>query len=298
MSRLIGVAAVQMQPVPNNIPATLDKLEMLVEQIAGSLPWVDMICFPEYMLDALAAFIPGGAGQAGEPIPGPITGRLCALAARNQKWLVPGTMSEREGDDVYNTAIAISPSGDIAARYRKIYPWRPKETCKAGDSCTVFDVPGVGRFGLCICYDLWFPEIARTLAWMGAEVILQPSLTATSDRPLELVMIQANAIFNQCYYVGINGVGEYGCGASMFVDPNGRVLQKGGQKDCVLTELLDLDQVSTAREYGTLGLSQVWKSLRDDPATFAPYTQGMAASPMVQGLGPLVYRPTLLPKNE
>ncbi|MBN1316903.1 MAG: carbon-nitrogen hydrolase family protein, partial [Anaerolineales bacterium] len=199
---------------------------------------------------------------------------------------------EREGNAVYNTALAISPQGDIAARYRKIFPWRPGETCQAGDDCVVFDVPNVGRFGLCICYDLWFPEISRTLAWMGAEVILQPSMTVTSDRPLELILIQANAIFNQCYFIGINAVGEYGCGASLIVDPNGRILQKSAQKDSIITELLDLDQVSNAREYGTLGLNQLWKSLRDDPATFAPYTQGITASPMVQQLGPLFYRST------
>ncbi|MBN1313823.1 MAG: hypothetical protein JXA42_00070, partial [Anaerolineales bacterium] len=89
MSRLIGIAAVQMSAVPHNIPATLDKMETLVAQIARSLPWVDMLCFPEFMLDAAAPYIPTPNRAAIESIPGPITNRLCALASHHQKWLVP-----------------------------------------------------------------------------------------------------------------------------------------------------------------------------------------------------------------
>lgn len=267
MSRLFGIAAVQMSPVPHDIPATLDKIESLVAHASGYLPWVDMLCFPELILDALASLVPRWKPVEPETIPGPITDRLCALAARYRKWLIPGSMSERDGDDVYNTMIAISPQGEIVARYHKMFPWRPGETCKAGDSLSVLDVPGVGRFGLCICYDVRFPEVPRTLAWMGAEVILQPSFSITSDRVLETVMIQANAIFNQCYIVGINGTGHFGGGQSTIVDPDGRVLQKADQHECILSEVLDLDQVTKTRELGTLGLCQVWKSLRDDPAT-------------------------------
>jgi len=295
MSRNIGIAAVQMAAIPHDVPATLDKIDSLVEQTNIILPWVDLLCFPELVLDALAIFVPGGSPAEGQPIPGPITDRLCSLAAHHHKWLVPGSMSERDGDDVYNTSIVISPSGEIVARYRKIFPWRPHEICKAGDSFTVFDIPEVGRFGLCICYDMWFPEVARTLSWMGAEVILQPSATQTSDRPMEAVMIQANAIFNQCYYIGVNATGQFGGGRSMIVDPNGNVLQQADQHECVLSEILDLDLVSIVREYGTLGLCQTWKSLRDDPVTFPPYSQGITASPMVKGLGPMAFRHTLLP---
>lgn len=298
MSRTIGIAAVQMAAVPHDTPATLDKIESLVEQANFILPWVDLLCFPELVLDGFTAFVPGGKITNGQPIPGPTTDRLCALAARFHRWLVPGSMSERDGDNKYNTAIAISPQGEIVARYRKIFPWRPHETCTAGDSFTVFDIPNVGRFGLCICYDMWFPEVARTLTWMGAEVILQPSHTQTSDRPMEAVMVQANAIFNQCYYIGINGTGQFGGGRSLIVDPNGHVLQQADQHECILSEVIDLDMVSTVREYGTLGLCQTWKSLRDDRITFPPYTQGIDASPMVKGLGPMAFRKTLINEQE
>jgi formamidase len=295
MTRNIGIAAIQMAPVAHNTQATLEKMDGIVETAKWYIPFADMLCFPELTLEGLSAFIPGGKVSEGHPIPGLLTDHLCNLAAKVNKWLLPGSINERDGNDIYNTAIIISPKGEIVARHRKIFPWRPHETCKTGDTFTVFDVPGVGRFGLCICYDLWFPEVARTLSWMGAEVILQPSATQTSDRPLETVMIQANAIFNQCYYFGINTSGEFGGGRSMIVDPNGRILQQADQHECVLSEIIDLDLVTTVREYGTLGLCQTWKSLRDDPITFPIYSEGITASPMVKGLGPMAFRNTLLP---
>jgi predicted amidohydrolase len=223
--------------------------------------------------------------EIAESIPGPISMRFCELARRTQKWIVPGSMYESVGSAIYNTALAISPEGVIVAKYRKMFPWLPheKETTP-GDQFCVFDVPNVGRFGLCICYDTWFPEFTRTLAWMGADVILHPTLTPTSDRTLELTLNQANAIFNQCYFIDINGLGPWGGGRSLIVDPEGRVLQQAGEHDMILTEILDLDQVRKVREFGTLGLCQTWKQLRDFPGHFPVYENKISSGEIFRGL--------------
>ena len=70
----------------------------------------------------------------------------------------------------------IDPQGEVIARFRKLFPFRPYERDVVGgkDFC-VFDVPQAGRFGVSICYDMWFPETTRTLVAMGAEVILHPT---------------------------------------------------------------------------------------------------------------------------
>jgi predicted amidohydrolase len=120
----------------------------------------------------------------------------------------------------------------------------------------------VGRIGLMICYDGWFPEVARHLAWMGAEVILHPSLTTTSDRPQELVLARANAIVNQVFVVNVNA-GSPGLGGSLIVDPEGHDLQVAGQGEVFMTEVLDLDAVTRVREYGTVGMSRMWAQLAD-----------------------------------
>jgi predicted amidohydrolase len=222
-----------------------------------------------------------------------LTERFCELAKRLDKWLIPGSIYERDGDAVYNTAVAISPEGEIVAQYRKLYPWRPLETTTPGNSgFCVFDIPGVGRFGLCICYDMWFPEVSRTLAWLGAEVILHPSLTSTSDRGAETIIARANAIFNQCYFVDVNISGVYGGGRSQIIDPDGNVLQMATEHEAVLTEVLDLDHVTRTRELGTVGLSQAWKTWRDTPLVFPPYEQPATESPMLSRLGKVRY-----PKN-
>jgi len=162
-----------------------------------------------------------------------------------------------------------------------------------GNQFCVFDIPNVGRFGLCICYDMWFPEVSRTLAWLGAEVILQPTLTPTSDRELELTMCRANALFNQCYFISINGNGTWGGGRSTMIDPDGRILQEASSNQTILTEIIDLDHVTRTREFGTLGLAQTLKQLRDSGQTFPIYENGKLSRGSFERLGALKYHHTL-----
>jgi formamidase len=291
MSRPFGIAGLQMAVVPWDPRATAEKIDGAVRHIARSFPWVDLIVGHELSLSGLVQFslpAPAELHRLASPVPGPVTDRLCETAAAAGKWLMPGSMYELDGDRIYNTAIVIAPDGSIAARYRKMFPWQPYEQgIAAGEEYCVFDIPQVGRFGLTICYDMWFPEVARTLAWMGAEVILHPSMTPTCDRETELVLSRANAIFNQCYFVDINGVGSWGGGRSMIADPDGRVLQQAGEREMLLTEIIDLDHVARAREHGTLGLSQLWKQLRDHGNHFPIYSDGLATGEIFRGLGAL-----------
>src|SRR4051812_76918 len=199
--RELTLLVVQARPVPNDPVATQEAFFEEAPRLNRAFPAADVLLYPELHLTGLAPFgsAPAAAPVAAdEPIPGPLTDRLCELARELQTWLVPGSLYER-GDDgkVYNTAIAISPEGEIVAKYRKIFPWRPWERLAIGNELVTFDIPGVCRVGLMICYDGWFPEVPRNLAWMGADVILHPSATTTVDRPQEIVLARANAIVNQ-----------------------------------------------------------------------------------------------------
>jgi formamidase len=292
MSRLFGIAGVQMEVVPWDAAATVGKMGETVAQIRRNFPWVKMVVFHELVVPGLVQFVEGENlltwKQSAEPVPGPLTDRLCQIALKNGCWLVPGSMYELQDSSLFNTALAISPTGQIVAKYRKMFPWLPYEAgTQAGDEFCVFEVPGIGCFGVCICYDMWYPEVVRSLVWMGAEVIIQPTMTPTSDRPLELVMCQANAIFNQCYFVSVNGVGPWGGGRSTIIDPDGRILQTAGDHQTILTELLDLDRVTTTREYGTIGVSQTLKQLRDSGQTFPIYQKGIAQGEGFKKLGKL-----------
>ncbi len=294
MTRLFGIAGVQMSVLPWDAHATIDKMSEIAVNIAKGFPWVNMVVYHELVVPGLVQFkTPEEVDwwkKNAEAIPGPLTERLQALARKTRQWLVPGSMWELDGDKLYNTALVISPQGEIVAKYRKMFPWLPYEAgTTPGDQFCVFDIPDVGRFGLCICYDMWFPEVSRQLAWMGAEVIIQPTLTPTSDRELELVMARANALFNQCFFVSINGIGEWGGGRSTIINPDGRVLQEASTNQTFMTEMLDLDHTSRTREYGTLGLGQTLKQLRDSGHKFPLYEDGALQKGSFEKLGVLKY---------
>ena len=154
-------------------------------------------------------------------------------------------------------------------------------SCRSsGDRFVTFDLPGLGRIGLAVCYDGNFPETVRQLAWMGAEVVLQPTLTTTSDRDAELVMARANAIFNQLYVVSLNAGAPAGLGRSVIVDPEGLVRLLAGDSEELLTDVLDLDAVERVRRYGTAGVSRMWEQiLRAGPDIELPMYGGTVQQP-------------------
>lgn len=292
MSRVIGIVAAQVAPRPYDVQATFEKFAHEARRLAVSFPNLDLYVFPELYLSALGSFgddaPPGYLTRVAETVPGPLTERVGAVARDVGKWVVAGSIYERDGDAVYNTAIVVSPSGELIATYRKLFPWMPYEATTPGDRYVTFDIPDVGRFGLAICYDGWVPEIPRTLAWLGAEVIIQPTATRTIDREQELVLARANAIANQVFVVNPNNGDQFGAGRSVIVDPEGRVLALGGSGEEFLTQMIDLDVVSTTREHGTAGLNPLWKQLRDaPPPLLGPYRDGFAAGDVMAGLGEL-----------
>jgi hypothetical protein len=169
-----------------------------------------------------------------------------------------------------------------------MFPIQPYEVdVAAGAEFLVFDVPEVGRFGVSICYDMWFPETSRTLAAMGAEVILHPTLTDTIDRDVELSIARATEATNQCYFFDINGAGDGGVGRSIIVGPSGYVIhQAQGGEETIPVEI-NLERVRREREVGILGIGQPLKSFRDRPVDFPVYRRDGVADAYLNSLGPI-----------
>ena len=265
--RTLAVAAIQTTQIANDLDATWDRFEQQIRSVKDLFPHVQLVVVPELMLAAEGPLLGGGGAsleQLAQPIPGPLTHRLGDLAADTGLWLVPGTIYEVGLDDrVYNTALVISPEGKVHASYRKIFPWQPYEGSAAGDEFIVTELPGIGRIGLAICYDGSFPEVARQLAWLGAEVIIQPVWTSTRDREMELVCARANAWTNQVYVVNVNTAAPLGVGQSLIIDPEGMVRQQAGGGEEVLVDVLDLDAVTRVRRYGTNGINRPWKQIAE-----------------------------------
>lgn len=258
-----------------------DRLEKETARVLARFPWVSMIVFPE-----LCSFGPGLSFA--EAMPGPTEERYQALARKNNVWLIPGSIYERVGEHIFNTAPVINPAGEVVARYRKMYPFLPYEKgVHSGTEFVVFDVPDVGRFGVSICYDGWVPETTRALVWKGAEIIIHPTMTGTIDRAQELIIAQASAITNQCYFVDVNNTGQLGNGRSIIVGPEGEIIHQSGEAAEQIPFTIDLDRVREVRKSGTLRLGQILKSFRDTPITFPCYSGKQERSPAMDALGPL-----------
>ena len=277
--RLLSLCALQISPIAGDVDATLERFEHRVRVVAQTFPGVQLIVAPELHLAAVGGIFdeePGHPERSAVDVPGPLTDRLGALARETGLWLVPGSVYERAaGGGAHNTAVVLSPEGELVATYRKCFPWQPYEESVPGTRVETFDIPDVGRVGLAICHDGAFPELFRALAWSGAEVVLQPTLTTTSDRDAELVLARANAIANQLYVVSVNAPGPMALGRSQIADPEGHVRLLAGASDEVITDVLDLDAVTRVRRHGSFGLNRMLDQLdRLGPALELPMYVG------------------------
>ncbi len=254
MSRRLRVACVQMN-TRADVAANVAAATALVEQAVAA--GARLVALPETW-----AYKGRGAGirAHAEPLDGPSTSALAALAARHDVFILAGSHYEvpaaeaarsaggartiaaepgaGSGGRVYNTSVLLGPDGGVRAVYRKIHlfdavsggtPYRESDDLLPGDAVVTADVDGV-TVGLTICYDLRFPELYRVLALRGAEVLLVPAaFTAFTGAAHWEVLLRARAIENGCFVVAPDQVGEHlpgrACfGRSMIVDPWGAKL--------------------------------------------------------------------------
>ena len=268
MTKSITIAAIQMF-VHKEKKKNMDEAEKYLNHINHLFPQVRMVVFPELSFINMDVKMEDQA----EEIPGLLTNFFSKLAKEYGIWLIPGSMYERAGDSIFNTALVFSPKGDLVGKYRKRYPWCPYEKTKPGDSPFVFNIGEIGVVGIMICYDLWFPEVARDLTNLGAELILIPTMTTTGDRFQEKIIARSTAITQQCYVVSCNGVGYGGVGGSIIVDPEGHTLQECGAGPFMQTAVIDFDRVKLLREQGIAGVSRPWKDYRENDQTFLVYNK-------------------------
>lgn len=278
MQRTLPLIAAQAEP--RLIGESLTAFAAEVNDALTAQPHSKLVVFPELHLfgdtypDQQRTEV---LQSSAEPLDGPRVKELRELAADLGIWLVPGSVCERgpEGQ-LFNTQLVLSPDGGLAGYYRKIFPWRPFEPYDPGERFTTVDLDGIGRVGLNICYDAWFPEVTRQLAWMGAEVILNVVKTTTPDRRQELVLAKANAIVNQVFMVSVNCAGPTGKGQSLIVDPEGNTVAEAyDDAPALLAAELDLSAVEHVRLHGTENLNRPWSQFRPgEPAIELPVYQG------------------------
>jgi predicted amidohydrolase len=222
-------------------------VDRFAELVAAHGAGADLVVAPELVTSGYDLEVLARRGrELAEPLDGPIAARVSELAVRVGATLVLGVL-ERDGDDLYDTAVAASPDGRVHP-YRKshLYPTE-LPLFAAGKELVVATTPA-GRLGMMICFEHAFPDVATALALRGAEILVIPSAVPVGYEHLLTLRTRARAQDNQVFAVGCNLTGNGFCGRSLVADPRGDVLAEAGVEEAVLRVTLDLAAIDRERE--------------------------------------------------
>jgi predicted amidohydrolase len=239
------VAIVQIQSSTEKKENLRRALELVKDSKSAG---ADLVVFPEFLM----AFSPSSQtakelAEIAEPLDGPFITAL-KEAANATRTAIVATIYETcsTADRVYDSAIWIDSAGSLAAIYRKLhlydaFGFRESDKFAAGTELASTVRLEDGQYGMMICYDLRFPEMARMLALSGADILLAPSGWVQGELKVDhwQTMIRARALENGCYVIAPDQVGNIYIGHSMIVDPLGRTLVDLGDRERV--EVIEID---------------------------------------------------------
>lgn len=179
---------------------------------------------------------------------------LSELSSRYEIFLVAGSIAEMDGSACYNTCYVFAPDGSQLFRYRKLHLFRlmkEEQFLSPGDQGAKSFSLGDHQAGSIICYDVRFPELARSLALDGATLMFVPAQWPHPRLKHWRILNQARAVENQMFVVAVNRVGQGGkdqfFGHSMIIDPWGNILAEGTEEEEIITVDVDLGEVERIR---------------------------------------------------
>jgi 5-aminopentanamidase len=243
--------------------------------IAGAVQaGASLIVLPELCTTGYVFADAAEARALAEPLDGPTVVGWRELAARERIVIVAGLCELDDEGSVRNSAVVID-AGELRCVHRKAHLWDREQLCFApGDRPAPVVSTSVGRIGVTVCYDAFFPEVIRALALAGAEVIAIPMNAPLFGEPLEpliidLLLPSAAAHVNRVFIAQADRTGtERGVdwvGASVIIDVDGRMLTGKSDDEAVLTATVDLTR---ARDKSYGGRNNVLSDRR--PGLYAP----------------------------
>jgi predicted amidohydrolase len=250
MPQLYRIAGIQMDP-------KLGRLDRNLEQMLG---WLDraaaagarLAVFPECALSGYGFGSREEGLEHSVALDSPPVREVVAACVRHQCFSIFGLL-ERDGSRLFNACVLTGPSG-VVGSYRKVHlPFLGIDMhADPGDGAfAVYDAGGV-RVGMHICYDGGFPEPARVMALLGADLLVLPTNWPTHSECAAEHTIPARALENTVYMIAVNRVGEESgfrfIGTSSIADPSGRVLAKAGP-DAEEMLLADIDPAKARQKH-------------------------------------------------
>ncbi len=250
------IALIQMNVYADKLE-NLRRAERLVREAAAG--GADLVMLPEMFCCEYnnMAFI-----ENRESTGGTVWQTLSRAAAENDIWLIGGSIPEDDGEKIYNTSFVFDRSGRQAAFHRKMHlfdiaveggqQFRESQTFTAGNQITLFDTE-YGRMGLCVCFDIRFPELSRLMALDGARVIFCPASFNMTTGPAHWeLLFRSRAVENQLFTAGCSCArdvtGTYvSYGNSIIVSPWGNILARAGAEETIIYADLDLDLIGKVR---------------------------------------------------
>jgi predicted amidohydrolase len=251
------VAAIQLNSQDNKKENITKAIKYIAE---AANKGTDFVVLPEYV-DFMGE--DNEKLENAETIPGPTSNAFAKIAKEHGIYLLGGSIHEKEiNNSIYNTSLLFNRDGKMIAKYRKVhlYDAQFKERHTVNESEII--LPGdeiitaetsFGTVGLSICYDVRFPEMFRSLALMGSQVIFAPAAFPMYTGSLYWeVLLRARAVENQCFIVAS---GQFGTappdqvlyGNSMIIDPWGTVLARAPEKESIIIADIDLSYIEKVR---------------------------------------------------
>jgi predicted amidohydrolase len=247
-STCIKVAAIQMNCIPGDKKANLNKAKNLVDVAVER--GAQLIVLPElfntgYRVEEMDV-------ELAENIPGETTNWMHQIAKKHNVYLVGALLEKGMSNGIiYDTAVLVNANGFIG-KYRKTHLWDVENTRFAkGEEFPIFETPW-GKIGLQICYEVGFPEGARVLTLKGADILIYPSAFGKARLYAWDLATRARALENGAYIIASNRTGTekgetiFG-GHSRIVDPCGNVIVQAEHEDDVVVTEIDFQKVIDQR---------------------------------------------------
>jgi predicted amidohydrolase len=244
-----------------------DPSENLTKAISGIeeavLRGANIICLPELFRSPYFCVVEKSSRDYSEECPGEVGAQISKLAAKHSVTIVAGSIYEKTNDKKFNTALVYGPKGELLGSYRKTHiPHDPaffeQNYFAAADSnYQIFKTTVANQtvnIGVLICYDQWFPEAARSLALLGADIIFYPTAIGTLNGvPQEegdwhsawTAVQRGHAVANATIVAAVNRVGIEGnsnfWGGSFISDAFGRIVAEGTNQEQVITAPVNIE---------------------------------------------------------